>query len=224
MLRRRDLKLATKVKVIRSDNIGPQRRLLVMDIQLDLGQHWQAWTTRTERIKWGKLKDQLRLNDVTLTSQWTPSGTMWSGKSSTRECALGNTKPRKRVIDKQIWWGTTKCKRWSRRRKRHSKRGTNPAANWTTNNTKRSHRRWSEQSHDDCDGEETTWKAQEAMARPFKGRCAARQHHPGGGSGPSQMETGVQNSGTCTYARYSLGQRSRSYIIVQFFILFMLWK
>ncbi len=47
-----------------------------------------------------------------------------------------------------------------------------------------------------------------------------RQHHPGGGSGPSQMETGVQNSGTCTHARYSLGQRRRSYIIVQFFVFY----
>ncbi len=112
MLRRRDLKLATNVKVIRSDNTGPQRRLLVMDIQLDLGQHWQAWKTRTERIKWWKLKDQLRLNDVDLDQ---PVDAIWNDVvrqiKYAASGALGNKKPGKQVIDKQIWWWNDKVQK-----------------------------------------------------------------------------------------------------------------
>lgn len=55
----------------------------------------------------------------------------------------------------------------------------------------------------------TTWKAQEATSRSFEGQYAAHQHHPGGCSGPSQMETGVQNSRPCTQVVKLLGQRRR---------------
>ncbi|MGL4506555.1 MAG: hypothetical protein ACRCUF_12560 [Aeromonas sobria] len=103
MLRQCDLKLVANVKVIPSDHIGPQHWLLVMDIQLDLGQHWRAWTTGTERIKWWKLPENkdhlrgtLRLDDMDL------------GQPVD---ALGKTKPGKQMIDKQIWWWNDKVQK-----------------------------------------------------------------------------------------------------------------
>ncbi|KAK3556426.1 hypothetical protein QTP70_008340 [Hemibagrus guttatus] len=52
LIRQRDLKLATDVKVILSTNIGPQNRLLTMDLRIDLGHQRPIRKTAAEKIKW----------------------------------------------------------------------------------------------------------------------------------------------------------------------------
>ncbi|XP_026016523.1 uncharacterized protein LOC113017592 [Astatotilapia calliptera] len=58
LVRRPHLSLVTNVKVIPSTNIGPQHRLLVMDLRLNLGQRRRRTpTTTVEKIKWWRLPE-----------------------------------------------------------------------------------------------------------------------------------------------------------------------
>ena len=112
LLRRRDLKLATNVKVIPSDNIGPQHHLLVMDIRLDLDHERQVHTTAVEKIKWWRVDEHktqlingLRKMNVNFNQ---PTAITWNNLVNqihqVASDALGKTKPGKKFIDKQIWW------------------------------------------------------------------------------------------------------------------------
>ncbi|KAG9283636.1 craniofacial development protein 2-like, partial [Astyanax mexicanus] len=57
LVRRQDLKLTINAKVIPSESIGAQHRLLVSDMRLDLGQHCKLRTTLGSRIKWWHLPE-----------------------------------------------------------------------------------------------------------------------------------------------------------------------
>ena len=112
LIRRRDLKLTTNTKVIPSDNIGPQHRLLVMDTRLELGPWRKPRITNTERIKWWRIpecKAQLTeaLTSVRVGTSQSTTATWNDLVTQIHQAAsrvLGKTKPGKRFMDKQIWW------------------------------------------------------------------------------------------------------------------------
>jgi len=69
LVRRPDLRRVANAKVIPSDNVAPQHRLLVMNIKLDTGQRRQAWKTVFEKIKWwlmdkSKVRLEAQLNSI----------------------------------------------------------------------------------------------------------------------------------------------------------------
>ncbi|XP_026042711.1 uncharacterized protein LOC113033277 [Astatotilapia calliptera] len=113
LVRRPHLSLVTNVKVIPSTNIGPQHRLLVMDLRLHLGQRRRRTpTTTVEKIKWWRLpecKQQLMdaLEHLDVDSN-EPVDKAWENIASQIRDAAGNTlgatKPGKHFIDKQVWW------------------------------------------------------------------------------------------------------------------------
>ena len=112
LLRRRDLKLATNTKVIPSDNIAPQHRLLVMDTRLNIGQRRKPQLTNTERIKWWRASEHREelakaLRTIKVDTKQ-PAATIWNDLVSRISGAaseiLGRTKAGKRLLDKQIWW------------------------------------------------------------------------------------------------------------------------
>jgi Reverse transcriptase (RNA-dependent DNA polymerase)/Endonuclease/Exonuclease/phosphatase family len=112
LIQRRNLKLVSNAKVIPSDNIAPQHRMLVLDMQLDIGQHQRTPITGPAHTKWWRLKEhknQLKsLLDHVNVDLSQPVNTAWNDlaeqiQSAARE-ALGQTKPGTRFIDKQIWW------------------------------------------------------------------------------------------------------------------------
>ncbi|XP_061422345.1 mucin-like protein [Lethenteron reissneri] len=112
LVKRDKLKTVTNTKVIPSDNIAPQHRILVMDIKMDIGQRHRPPTTGQQRIKWWRMKeckDQLRVafNQIDVNTN-RPANAIWedlAGQLCTAATeALGLTKPGKHFIDKQIWW------------------------------------------------------------------------------------------------------------------------
>uniref|UniRef100_A0A914X4N9 Reverse transcriptase domain-containing protein n=1 Tax=Plectus sambesii TaxID=2011161 RepID=A0A914X4N9_9BILA len=112
LVRRRDLKLVTNVKVIPSESIAPQHRLLVMDLQLDILGRKRPRVTGVERTKWWRLptcKAQLKaaLGPIDVDTDQ-PASAMWDKLVGQVHAAattiLGKTKPGKRAIDKQVWW------------------------------------------------------------------------------------------------------------------------
>lgn len=108
LIRRPHLNLVTNVKVIPSTNsLGPQHRLLMMDLRLNLGQQRQPPITSIEKIKWWRLyksKSQL----VVALGLMDPNGpvdTIWDNiASQIHGATLGKMKPGRHFIDKQVWW------------------------------------------------------------------------------------------------------------------------
>ncbi len=112
MIRQRDLKLAIDAKVIPSDTIGLQHGPLVLDLELKL--HWQTRmrVTGPEHFKWWRLPENKQLLEVVLQSLNInldqPVDRLWDDITCHIHTAasdiLGSTKPRRRFMDKQVWW------------------------------------------------------------------------------------------------------------------------
>lgn len=111
-MRRNHLNLVSNAKVIPSNNVAPQHRVLVMDLCLDIRQHQRLPTTGPAHIKWwklprykGHLKARLDQLDIDLSQ---PAKTIWDNITeqiqTTSNDVLGQTKPGKRFIEKQVWW------------------------------------------------------------------------------------------------------------------------
>ncbi|XP_040925587.1 craniofacial development protein 2-like [Betta splendens] len=109
---RRNMNLVTNTKVIPSDNVAPQHHLLVMDMLLDIGQHRRPPTTGPARIKWWKLtenKDHFKEKIEQLAIDPDKSVILiWASVTEhirkTAKEVVGETKPAKRFVEKQIWW------------------------------------------------------------------------------------------------------------------------
>ncbi|RWR99635.1 hypothetical protein B4U79_01873, partial [Dinothrombium tinctorium] len=119
LIRRCHLSLVTNVKVIPSTNIGPQHRLLVMDLKLNIGQKQKPRTTKATRIKWWRLPDCKRefkatVNHIEMDLNQ-PAAAIWDSAVShihgVASSILGKTQPGKRFIDKQIWWWNDEVQR-----------------------------------------------------------------------------------------------------------------
>lgn len=139
LIRRPHLNLVTNVKVIPSTNsLGPQHRLLMMDLRLNLGQQRQPPITSIEKIKWWRLyksKSQL----VVALGLMDPNGpvdTIWDNiASQIHDATLGKMKPGRHFIDKQCGGGTTAYSKQSGGKKQHSRCGFSLAAMATINIT-----------------------------------------------------------------------------------------
>uniref|UniRef100_A0A914WDC8 Reverse transcriptase domain-containing protein n=1 Tax=Plectus sambesii TaxID=2011161 RepID=A0A914WDC8_9BILA len=112
LTRRRDLKRVADIKVIPSDNVAPQHRLLVLDYDHHSDPRPKLRTTGVERIKWWKMperKQQLKeaLAGLQTDLRQSPAAIWDAAATHIRACAttaLGKTKPGRRFIDKQVWW------------------------------------------------------------------------------------------------------------------------
>lgn len=139
LIRRPHLNLVTNVKVIPSTNsLGPQHRLLMMDLRLNLGQQRQPPITSIEKIKWWRLyksKSQL----VVALGLMDPNGpvdTIWDNiASQIHDATLGKMKPGRHFIDKQVWWWNDSVQQTIRGKKQHSRCGFSLAAMATINIT-----------------------------------------------------------------------------------------
>lgn len=127
LVRRRDLRLATDSKVIPSDNIATQHRLLVIDFSL-LFRPPARRTTTIARLKWWKLpehKDDLKTALGALAANEDSGADMWE-EAATRirtsaENTIGKTKPGRRFVDKQVWWWSNDVQEAVRAKKRAMK-------------------------------------------------------------------------------------------------------
>lgn len=116
LFKRRDLKLITNVKVIPSDDIAPQHRLLVADFRLNLGRLSKPRTTTTDRIKWWKItkcSSQLgsKLAELNVSIRKHSNDDLFqvweettNSISTLASQVLGRTKPGRRFVDKESWW------------------------------------------------------------------------------------------------------------------------
>ncbi|KAL7844724.1 hypothetical protein SRHO_G00232630 [Serrasalmus rhombeus] len=111
MVRRRDLKLVTDTKVIPSESVAPQHRLLVMDTKIAKPKSPKC-RTGPKRIKWWKWKEYKKrllaaLKSISVDHNQ-PIEDMWvemvKHVQEVVEEVFGSTKPGRRYIDKQVWW------------------------------------------------------------------------------------------------------------------------
>ena len=110
MVRRRDLRQVMDTKVIPSDNVAPQHKLLVLDFNLHLRP--PIILTTTNRIKWWKLPSHVEsfvntLGPIETNLGYSSKATWEETTRQIREAGsktLGKTKPGRRYVDKQIWW------------------------------------------------------------------------------------------------------------------------
>jgi len=131
-------------KVIPSENIAPQHRLLVMDIHLKLGSGPKPRCTETERIKWWRfneckddLETKLGTMEVNLNQPAPDIYQKTIDKIRDRACdVLGTTKPGRKFIDRQVWWWNENVQEAIRRMKGPSSSGSQQERPSTTNCTR----------------------------------------------------------------------------------------
>ncbi|EYC12958.1 hypothetical protein Y032_0045g1181 [Ancylostoma ceylanicum] len=112
MSRRRDRNILVDTKVIFSDHVAAQHRLLVMDLKISRPKKARL-RKDTQRIKWWKLKEQkdealpallsclTSSTECTVEEQW--KATVNAQKDSTTG-VLGRTSPGKTKIENATWW------------------------------------------------------------------------------------------------------------------------
>ena len=112
LLRRRNLTQVIDAKVIPSDQVSAQHKPLVLTLRLRDPVKQKLPQTKTERIKWWKLKEhkpQLQASLATLDVDFDqPTTEIWNDITkqitTIASTILGKTKPGRRFIDKQTWW------------------------------------------------------------------------------------------------------------------------
>lgn len=125
LLKRTDLKLAMDCKVIPSDILAPQHRLLILDLRMKLKVK-RVPKTGPPRIKWWNLsrrQEQLReaLQEITpddgenVNERWNNIAGKVRAVASEK---LGRTKPGKRYIEKEVWWWNEEVQEMARKKKR----------------------------------------------------------------------------------------------------------
>ncbi len=103
-------------KVIPSETIASQHRLLTLNLRLNLGLRPHTRLTGPEKIKWWHLpakRTQLAATlhtHIAVIDDDQPVETLWANVTKTirdvaGEC-LSVTKPGRRFIGKQVWWWT----------------------------------------------------------------------------------------------------------------------
>uniref|UniRef100_A0A915JUP3 Uncharacterized protein n=1 Tax=Romanomermis culicivorax TaxID=13658 RepID=A0A915JUP3_ROMCU len=97
---------------LEGEHIGPQHQLLLIDIQLDLGQKWILRTTTAKKIKsWHLCERKAQLTaglDMIDMDHNQQAIAIWEDAASqihqVAHDVLGETRLGKKFIDKQIWW------------------------------------------------------------------------------------------------------------------------
>ncbi|EYC20642.1 hypothetical protein Y032_0021g334 [Ancylostoma ceylanicum] len=112
LVRRKELKNIIDAKVIPSDGIAPQHRLLVMDVRL---QHRRPLRPMVplQRIKWFKMSEheaelQAVVKAALSAASSADANTKWArlerAITEGARSLLGTTKPGRPFIEKQTWW------------------------------------------------------------------------------------------------------------------------
>jgi len=112
LVRRSDLRRVKNAKVIPSDTVAPQHRLLLLDICMDVGQRRPVRTTGAKEIKWwlvdkSKARLEAALNNMVVDLDQ-PAPVLYEQVTNQirthARAVLGVTKPGRKFIDKQVWW------------------------------------------------------------------------------------------------------------------------